>query len=173
MILKYSKSQHWVITLSLKVMPILTKLIMSDRANTLLWRLLGVKIGRGSVIRPGTVINAPFMVTIGEHSIVHGHLKARGGISIGSHVEFVENVTITTQSHNPKSPGFEAIYKPVTIEDYCWLSINSIILQGVTIREGAVVAAGAVVTHNVDAWDIVAGVPAKPIGKREALAEYR
>jgi len=170
MILHYTKKQQFVITFSMKVMPILTKLIMSDKANTFLWRLLGMKIGKNSVIRAGTAINAPFMVTIGDHTIVHGHLKARGGISIGHHVEFVENVTISTQSHNPKSRAFEAVYKPVTIGDYCWLSINAIVLQGVTLKEGAVVAAGAVVTHDVDTWDIVAGVPARPIGKREPLS---
>jgi len=151
-------------------MPILTQIVLSVRVNTLLWRLLGVKIGKNSVIRPGTVINAPFMVSIGEDSIIHGHLKARGGISIGNHVEFVENVMISTQSHNLKSPLFEAIYQPVVIEDHCWLSINSIVLHGVTIGEGAVVAAGAVVTQNVAAWNIVAGVPAKPIDKRVLLA---
>jgi len=170
MILKYTKNQKFIITFSMKIMPILTLIIMSDRVNTFFWRFLGVKIGKSSVIRPGTAINAPFMVTIGDHSIIHGHLKARGGISIGNHVEFVENVTISTQSHNLKSSAFEAIYQPVVIKDYCWLSINSIVIQGVTIGEGAVIAAGAVVTRDVEAWDIVAGIPARPIGKREHIS---
>jgi maltose O-acetyltransferase len=170
MILHYTKRQRFVIAFSMKIMPILTQIVLSDRVNTFFWRLLGVKIGKSSVIRPGTAINAPFMVTIGEDSIIHGHLKARGGISIGNHVEFVENVTISTQSHNLKSPLFEATYQPVIIEDHCWLSINSIVLQGVTLGEGVVVAAGAVVTRDVDAWDIVAGVPAITIGKREHIS---
>jgi maltose O-acetyltransferase len=57
-------------------------------------------------------------------------------------------------------------YGRVSIGDNVWIGGRSIILQGVKIGEGAVVAAGSVVTRDVDAYEVVAGVPAKPIKKR-------
>jgi galactoside O-acetyltransferase len=52
---------------------------------------------------------------------------------------------------------------PVKIQDKVWIGFNAIVLKGVTIGEGAVVGAGAVVTRNVPAYTVVAGNPARPI----------
>jgi acetyltransferase-like isoleucine patch superfamily enzyme len=60
----------------------------------------------------------------------------------------------------------------VTIEDYAWISCRVVILPGVTIGKGAVVAAGAVVTTNVPPYTIVGGVPAIEIGKRTKNLNY-
>lgn len=54
---------------------------------------------------------------------------------------------------------------PITICDKVWIGMNAIILKGVTIGEGAVVGAGAVVTHDVPAWTVVAGNPAREVKK--------
>src|SRR3989344_27179 len=54
----------------------------------------------------------------------------------------------------------------VVLEDYVFIGPRAIILPGVTVKKGAIIAAGAVVTKDVEPFDIVAGVPAKPIGKR-------
>ena len=164
--IKYTLRQKIQIKLAMYIMPIITKLLISHKLNTFVWRLLGVKIGKNSIIRTGTFINAPFMVKIGDNSIIHGHLKSRGGIVIGSNVEFVENVTISTQSHNINSKYFEPIYKPVIIEDNCWISLNAIILQGVTLKKGTIVAAGAVVTKSTKECGAYAGIPAKKIKDR-------
>ena len=64
-------------------------------------------------------------------------------------------------------PGFRAIAQPVIIEDYVFIGPRAIILPGVTLGKGAVVAAGAVVTKDVEPFSIVGGVPAKVIGERE------
>lgn len=164
--IKYIFKQKMQIKLSMYLMPIFTKLFVSHRLNTFVWKLLGVKVGKNSIIRTGTVINAPFMVSIGDNSVIHGHLKSRGGIKIGNNVEFVENITVSTQSHDIDSLRFESIYMPVIIEDYSWISLNSIILQGVTIKKGSIVAAGAVVTKDTIEYGVYAGVPAKMIKKR-------
>jgi acetyltransferase-like isoleucine patch superfamily enzyme len=58
-------------------------------------------------------------------------------------------------------------YQTVIIEDDCWIAANSIILAGVTIGKGSVVAAGSVVTENVAPYSVVAGVPAKFIKSRK------
>lgn len=164
--IEYSLKEKMIIKFSMYIMPLLTKLIISNRINTLVWKLLGVKVGKNSIIRTGTQINAPFMIKIGDNCKIHGHLKSRESIKIGNNVEFVENVVISTQSHNVNSPRFEAIYKPVIIKDNCWISISSVILQGVVLEKGTVVSACAVVTKNTEENGIYAGIPAKLIKKR-------
>jgi maltose O-acetyltransferase len=58
----------------------------------------------------------------------------------------------------------------VSIEDYVWLGARAVILPGVTVGRGAVVAAGSVVTKNVPPLTIVAGIPARPVGMRDSAA---
>lgn len=156
----YNFIQKIQIKFSMYIMPIITKFLISHRLNTLVWKLLGVKIGKNSIIRTGTEINAPFMVVIGKNSVIHGHIKSRGGVIIGNNVEFVENITVSTQSHNINSIKFESTYKSVIIEHDSWISLNATILQGVTIKKGCIVAAGAVVTKDTEEYGVYAGVPA-------------
>lgn len=71
------------------------------------------------------------------------------------------------------------IKEPVVIGNDVWIGSNSVILQGVTVGDGSIIAAGAVVTKNVDSYKIVGGVPAHPIKKRfeddriKQLEEYK
>lgn len=168
----YSLKQKIQIKVAMYLMPIITRIIISHSINTLLWKILGVKVGKNSLIRTGTEINAPFMLQIGNNSIIHGHLKTRGSVIIGDFVEFVENVTISTQSFDMHGE-FQPSYKPVYVEDYCWLSINCIILQGVRLAKGTVVSAGAVVVKNTEENGIYGGIPAKQISTRaNTYAKY-
>ncbi len=61
----------------------------------------------------------------------------------------------------------------MTVDDRAWIAFGAIILPGVTIGEGAVVAAGAVVTRDVAPFTIVAGAPAKEVGTRNRDLNYR
>ncbi len=82
-------------------------------------------------------------------------------------------VWIWTMEHDPQDPLYRVKGGPVIIEDYVWISCRVVILPGVTIGEGAVVAAGAVVTKDVAPYTIVGGVPAKEIGTRTKDLRYR
>ena len=79
---------------------------------------------------------------------------------------------LITGSHNINSPGFEAIFEPIVIDDYAWICTGATIVQGVRIGKGAVVAAGAVVTHDVKPYTVVGGIPAKEIATRSIDLEY-
>ena len=89
-----------------------------------------------------------------------------GGIELEDKVLVGPNVTIISVNH-PLDPekrrGVEL--KSVRIEENAWLGANSTILPGVTVGKSAVVAAGAVVSKDVPAYTVVAGVPAKVIKK--------
>jgi acetyltransferase-like isoleucine patch superfamily enzyme len=168
--LSYSRRERLVVRLSTHVMPLLTRLFMSHRVNTLAWRLLGCRVGPRSVIRMGTWINAPFRVRIGADCQIHGHLKSRGGIAIGDGVELVEDVLVSTQSHAIESPWFESVYREVAIGSRSWIGPRAIVLPGVVLGEGTVVAAAAVVTRGTADWSVVAGVPAVHVKSRPPLA---
>ena len=135
---------------------------------------LGMKIGRGSVVYMGCEIRCPSKITIGPRTIVgHGTiLDGRGGLSIGSDVNISSKVMIWTAQHDPQSEFFETVFKSVDIEDHAWISCGTIILPGVVIGKGSVVAAGAVVTKSVNNFTIVGGIPAAKIGNRNMNINY-
>jgi len=81
-------------------------------------------------------------------------------ISIGHDVAFGENVCIR-DSDNHQVSGSSGKTRPVRIGNHVWIGMNAIILKGVTIGDGAVVAAGSVVTRDVEAGTLVAGAPAR------------
>ena len=116
-----------------------------------------LKIGKGSII--------------GDKSI----LDARNGICIGDNVNLSSNVSIYTEQHDHRDPYFRSTsYSSfgVRIGNRVWIGPNVVILHSVTIGEGAVIAAGAVVTKDVEPFAIVAGIPAKKIGERNKDLRY-
>ena len=137
-------------------------------------KALRAKIGKGSFIMKRCYFINPNLLSIGEHSHINRGciLDARGKISIGDNVSISHNVSVMTGSHDIRSPYFNGIFHPVVIEDYAWVGIGATILQGVHVGEGAVVCAGSVVTKDVKAYSIVAGIPAKVIGKRTENLSY-
>lgn len=85
-----------------------------------------------------------------------------GGIYIGNNVLIGPKVTIATVNHPLKPQERHHVdLKPVYIRQNAWIGANAVIVPGITIGENAVVAAGAVVTHNVPKDTMVAGVPAR------------
>lgn len=137
-------------------------------------RLVGIKIGKGSFITKRCYMMNPWLIEVGEHSHINREctLDARGGISIGNNVSISHGVKIMTGSHDIQAKHFPGIYEKITIHDYAWLGVGCIILKGVTIGKGAVVAAGAVVTKDIPDYSVVGGIPAHEIGKRTNQLDY-
>jgi acetyltransferase-like isoleucine patch superfamily enzyme len=137
-------------------------------------RLYGARIAKSVVLYGGAEIRAARKLSIGEDTTI-GHcavLDARGGLTIGKNVNFSTGVWIWTLQHDPHDPAFGLKMAPVVVKDYAWLSSRTVILPGVIIGEGAVVASGAVVTKDVPDYAIVGGVPAKVIGERPRNLKY-
>jgi maltose O-acetyltransferase len=135
----------------------------------LIFRLAGIKIGKRSTIHIGARFYQPKNISIGRGSIIgdHATLDGRAKLTIGSHVDIASEVMIFNSKHDVHSEDFHPIEMPVTINDYVFIGPRALIMPGVTIGRGAIVAAFAVVTKDVPAKTIVAGVPAKEIGKRK------
>ncbi len=133
------------------------------------YRLSGVKIGRGSTIHTGARFYDPKNISIGQDSIIgeDAVLDGRAAITIGDHVDIASEVMIYNSEHDINDENFMPTDQPVVIKNYVFIGPRSIILPGVTIGEGAIVAAGCVVTKDVPPYAVVGGVPAKVIGERK------
>jgi len=133
-----------------------------------------MNIAKKCAIYSSTEFKAPWKISIGNcTSIASGCIiDGRRGIIIGNNVTVAFNVMIWSLAHDHQSRDFRAIGASVIINDYVWLCSSCILLPGVVIGKGAVVAAGAVVTKNVEEYTVVGGNPAKPIGKRSKDLEY-
>jgi len=131
------------------------------------------KIGRRVIFYPGIWIFTGRNLTIGDDvDIAKGALiTTDGGVKIGDRSLIGYGATIISSNHViPPNRGkiFFSGHRtaPVNIEQDVWIGANSIILPGVSIGEGAVVASGSVVTKNVKPFNVVAGVPARVIKER-------
>jgi len=130
-----------------------------------------------SVIYYATELRDPSKISIGHHSVIGDHsiLDGRNGIVIGNNVVLATNVRIRTEQHDHIDPWFRCStqsHGPVRIGDRAWIGSHAIILHSVSIGEGAVVAADAVVTHDIPPYTIVAGIPAKQVGNRTNDLRY-
>ncbi|HJZ05772.1 MAG TPA: acyltransferase [Patescibacteria group bacterium] len=141
--------------------------IPSHAIRKLFYRLAGIKLE--GTIHMFARFYDPKNISIGTDSIIgdHAFLDGRDALTIGNHVDIASQVTIYNSEHDINSDTFHATVAPVEIGDYSFIGPRAIILPGVKIGRGAVVAAGAVVTKDVPDFAIAGGVPAKIIGERE------
>lgn len=137
------------------------------------YRLAGMKIGWGSTIHTNAKFYKARNIKIGKDTIIGEGvvLDGRDKLIIGNHVDFASEVMVYNAEHDINDSSFKAVKAPVIIEDYVFVGPRAIILPGVTIKKGAVVAAGAVVNKDVEEGMVVGGVPAREIKKRE-LSEF-
>lgn len=145
--------------------------------NAVYRHVLLMNLGKQVAIYYDCEIRSPHNITIGDGTIIGDHaiLDGRNGISIGKNVNFSTRVSIWTEQHDHRDPWFRCdtqAKKPVVIEDRVWIGPNTIILHSVHIGDGAIIAAGAVVTKDVPPYAIVAGIPARVIGERNKNLRY-
>lgn len=160
---------NWILDFELMIIHAVSDHCPSRIIRHSLFRLAGLKIGTGSVVHMGVRFFMPDGVSIGEDSIVgfRTFLDGRKPLKIGNHVDIASEAMIYNSEHDLESEKFEATEEPVEIGDYSFIGPRVIILPGVTVGKGAIVAAGAVVTRDVPEFAIVGGVPAKVIGERK------
>jgi maltose O-acetyltransferase len=118
------------------------------------WSPRRLAVGRGTIVGRGCI------------------LDARGGITLGRDVNVGSETIMMTAKHEVQDPDFVDSYAPIVVGDRAWIALRVTILGGVTIGEGAVVAAGAVVTRDVAPYTIVGGTPALPLGERTRDLRY-
>lgn len=140
------------------------------------YRFCGMTIGKGSTIHMWARFYDPRNIEIGDDTIIgdHAFLDGRAHLKIGNHVAFASSVMVYNAQHDIDDEHFKPVEGDVVIEDYVFVGPRAIILPGVKIGKGAVVAAGAVVTKDIPSFTVVGGVPAKELRKRKlANPHYR
>ncbi|WP_181437912.1 DapH/DapD/GlmU-related protein [Curtobacterium sp. MCLR17_034] len=138
-------------------------------------RAWGADIDRSATLYHGFQIRSARRLTIGARTSVGDGaiLDARGGLTLGSDVNLSTQVHIWTAQHAWDSPDFAYVSAPVNIGDHAWLSTRVTVLPGVSIGEGAVVAAGSVVTKDLAPYGLYGGVPARKLRQRAEPKTYR
>ncbi len=131
------------------------------------------RMGRFSLIYREVILTHTYALECGDNvSMYYGSvIDARGGLTIGNNSMIGPKCMVMTFDHDHTRPGepmnhLSPIYKPVVIGSNVWIGGNCSILGGVTIGDNAIVAAGAVVTKDVEPGTVVGGVPAKLIRAR-------
>jgi acetyltransferase-like isoleucine patch superfamily enzyme len=156
-------------------------------------------IGENVVIEEGALILEPAHISIGSnvyighYAILRGYrrnqmvigddnwigqfcyINSAGGVEIGSRIGIGPGVKIMSSMHGEEGRDIPVLmcdleFAKVTIEDDCDIGMGAIILPGVTIGRGSIVGAGAVVTKDVEAYSVMAGVPARKIRERPRTA---
>jgi acetyltransferase-like isoleucine patch superfamily enzyme len=134
-------------------------------------------LGRGVNVKGPFRLGDPAVTRIGDDLSINQRFLVKGGgpVEIGSHVHFAADVVFITTNHNfdqPASLPYDAtrIDKPIVVGDCVWFGERVTVIPGVTIGEGAVIAAGSVVTRDVPALAVVGGAPAKVIRERDRAA---
>lgn len=142
------------------------------RLRTFIHRLLGIRIGRSTLIRGRLKLSGPpgctSRLTIGSNCFFTTPLQIdlNSDVVIGNHVTIGHDVAIITSAHRIGGPGRRCgkqVPAPIRIGDGSWIGARALLLPGVVLGDGSIIAAGAVVTKNVEPHTIVGGVPARLI----------
>jgi maltose O-acetyltransferase len=143
--------------------------------RVIIYRPFFKNIGKGTSIQFGCYFNGMKNIEIGNRVYINHHvelLAEDAGITIGNYVIIGQHAILITDNHNYEDPEKLMILqgstnKKIVVEDDVWIGSRVIILPGILIGKGSIIAAGAVVTKNVSPYSVMGGVPAKLIKMRK------
>jgi acetyltransferase-like isoleucine patch superfamily enzyme len=140
------------------------------------YSLMGVKFDEPSSahISLGVDMWVGYRLSMGARSAIgqRCYIDARAGLRIDEDVSISREAGLLTATHIPDDPDFDARLLPIHLERNCWIGMRALILPGVRVGEGAIVAAGALVRSDVMPYTIVGGVPARVLGTRKGPMSY-
>jgi len=137
--------------------------------RSFLLRIFGAKVGRGVHIYPKVKIWAPWNLELGDECGIANEaiLYSQGKINIGYRAVISQGAHLCAGTHDYNEPGFPIVIMPICIGDQAWIAAEAFVHPGITIGEGCVIGARAVVNKDMPAWMVCAGHPCKPIKERE------
>ena len=150
--------------------------ILTSKIRIFLMKYTGIKIGKGTSIR-GKCYFDSVNIRIGDNCSINHSCQFNLGkskLTIGNNVYVTMNVNFCGVSHeigNHKQRAGDNTYKDICIEDGVWIGTDVVLLQGITIKKGTIIAAGSVVTKDISENVIVGGNPAKILGYLSPTAD--
>ena len=143
-------------------LPVVRSSLPFSGIKCLALRMFGAKVGRGVVIKPGVQVKYPWRISIGDHVWIGegSWIDNLADIEIEDNVCLSQGVYLCTGNHDWSDQAFSLRIAPIHLSHGCWVGAKSLILPGVSIGVGGVVAAGSVVLKNVPPWEIHRGNPA-------------
>jgi putative colanic acid biosynthesis acetyltransferase WcaF len=131
-------------------------------------RLFGAKVGRNVLIRPGVRVTFPWKLAIGDNSWIgdNATLYNIEWITIGQDSVVSQESYLCSATHDHREISFPVKALPINIGSECWVAARAFIGPGVQVGHGAIVGACSVLLSDVPPAMIVAGAPARIIGKR-------
>jgi acetyltransferase-like isoleucine patch superfamily enzyme len=131
-------------------------------------------ISKKAIIYGGCEFRDPWNISIGD-SVIGPNciLDGRRGLFIGDHVCFGSQIAVWTLQHSYQDPDFGTNGGAVYIEDYCWITFRTTVLPGRRIGFGCVTAANSVVSQDLEAHGVYAGVPCRRVAERNRDLHYR
>lgn len=141
--------------------------------RVLLLRLFGSEIGREVHIYSTAVITLPWNLKVGDWSSIgeHALIYNLGPVTIGHSVTVSLRAHICAGTHDYTAASMPLLKLPVRLENQAWICADAFVGPGVTVGEGAVVGARGVAVKDVSPWTVVAGNPARELGKRSIEKE--
>ncbi len=140
-----------------------------------LLRMFGAKIGRGVNIKPSVTIKYPWLLEVGNHCWIGENvwIDNLAKVILGDNVCLSQGCMLLTGNHNYKSPTFDLMVKPITLEDGVWIGAQAVICPGVVCHSHSILSVGSVATSNLEAYKIYQGNPAVMVRERSFIAEGR
>lgn len=141
-----------------------------DEVRGLLSELFGYRVPESLRVFPPFYTDFGRNITVGRDVFINAccHFQDHGGVTIGDGCQIGHNVVFATLNHGLSPEDRQNTYPaPIVLGRNVWVGSNATILQGVTVGDNAVIAAGAVVTKDVEPATVVGGVPAKVIRRIE------
>ncbi len=138
-----------------------SSVIPSSRFRAWLLRLFGARLGNAVVIKPGTRVKYPWLLSVGSHSWIGEDvwIDNLAPVTLGSNVCVSQGAYFCTGNHDWSDPAFGLMARPIALDDGSWVGARSVICPGVSLGEAAVAAAGSVVSRSIPPFEIHAGNP--------------
>lgn len=171
----YSRSNKikrlvWSLTWAVLARPFPKSMAMGWKRTLL--RLFGAKIAPTAAVYATARVFQPWLLTMDDYACLAEGVDCYNAapIHIGRNATVSQRVFLCTAGHDITDPHHHQTSAPIEIGDRAWVCAEAFVGQGVTVGEGAVCAARAVVVKNVEPWTVVAGNPAKPIKMRKLIS---
>lgn len=136
--------------------------------RSFLLRCFGAKVGRGVHVYPGVKIWAPWNLELADEcGIASGAiLYSQGKITIGRRTVVSQGAHLVAGTHDYSKQGFPLVTKPIHVGDQVWIAAEAFIHPGISLGDGCIIGARAVVTKDMPEWMICSGHPCVPIKNR-------